>query len=80
MKIVPKFTYSDILLRYKLSTLMRPITQWGLAFPDCHKYFIAAQLVTATWWLNPDLFNSSTVLEAAVVKCLEVLTFLVFRG
>lgn len=62
------------------STLMRPCTQGGLAFPDCHKHLLAAQLVTVALWLNTDLFNSSEILEAAVIGSLEVLTFLVYRG
>lgn len=47
--------------------------------PDCFKYFLATQLVTVAWW-SPNLFNSSTMLEAAVVGSLEALKFLAYRG
>lgn len=33
--------------RFKLPTLMCPTSQGGLVLSDCHKYYIAAQLVTA---------------------------------
>lgn len=42
----------------------------GLALPD-YKYFLAAQLVTAHWWLQPDLTNPAIMLEAAIVKSLR---------
>lgn len=51
-----------------------------MAFPNCYKYFLATQLVTEAWWLHPDLFNTSTSLEAAVVGTLEAPQFLVYRG
>lgn len=50
-----------------LTTLIRPCDQGSLAFSDLYKYFLATQLVTAAWWLSPDLSNSSTWLEAVVV-------------
>lgn len=59
---------------------MRPTSQWELAFPDFHKYFLAAQLFTALWWLDPDVTNSAVLLEAAVVQSLKALKFLLFRG
>lgn len=40
-------------------------------FPDCQKYFMAAQLVTVVWWLVPDASNPAAVLEAAVVRSVE---------
>lgn len=55
---------------------MRPRTQGGMAFPD----FLAAQLVTAAWWLHPDRTNLSTVLVATVVGSLEILQFLIYWG
>lgn len=63
-----------------MSTLMRPYSHCSLAFPDCHKYFLSTQLMTVAWWISPDLFSSSTTLEAAVTGSLEVLKFLIFRG
>lgn len=36
--------------------------------------------MTVAWWISPDLFSSSTTLEAAVTGSLEVLKFLIFRG
>lgn len=35
--------------RFKLSTLMCPMSQGGLALPGCQKYYIATQLVTVAW-------------------------------
>lgn len=52
--------------------MMRPASQGALAFPDFHKYYLATQLVTAMWWLNPDKTNS-VLLEAAMVQSLEAL-------
>lgn len=66
--------------RYKCTTLTRRIDRGGLAMPDCFKYLLASQLVTAHWWLQPDLTNSAVVLEAAIVKSLEALQVLLFRG
>lgn len=54
--------------------------QGGMVFLDCYKYFLAAQLVTVAWLLNPNRFNSSTTLEATVVGSLEALKFLSYRG
>lgn len=50
----------------------------GLACPDLYRYFLATKLVTTSWWLNPDITNPATLVEAAVVKSLEVLKFLLF--
>lgn len=66
--------------RFRYATLTRPVESGGLALPDCHKYFLATQLVTTHWWLQPDLNNSVTVLEAAMVGSLEALKGLLFRG
>lgn len=66
--------------RYKYTTLTRPVERRGLALPDCYKYFLATQQVTAHWWLQPDLTNSAVVLEAAIVNSLEALQGLLFRG
>lgn len=66
--------------RFKYTTLTRPVDSGGLALPDCHKYFLATQLVTTHWWLQPDLTNSAVVLEAAIVGSLEALKGLLFRG
>lgn len=86
IKILPKFNYSFCNSHsgspnhyshppsYKLSTLMWHTSQGGLALPDCYKYFIAAQLVTAVWWLKPDLSNPATILEATVLRSVEALT------
>lgn len=49
-------------------------------FPECYKYFLATQLATVAWWQSPDLSNPSKMLEAAVVRSLEALKFLVYRG
>lgn len=51
-----------------------------MAFPDCHKYFIAAQLITVVWWLVPDASNPAAVLEAAVARSMEALSYLPLRG
>lgn len=59
-----------------MTTLMRPCNQGGLVFPVFYKYFLATQLVTVMWWLNPDLYNTSILLEAVVVNFLEALKFL----
>lgn len=57
---------------------MYPLEQGGLVFPDLHKYDLAAQLVTAVGWLNPNKYNPSTMLEAAVVHSIEALQALLF--
>lgn len=67
------FTWANKPARIKLSTLMQPVAQGGLAFPDLYKYYLATQLVTVERWLNPDGFDSATMLEAAVVKSVETL-------
>lgn len=59
---------------------MRPLAQGGLAFPDFYKYFLAAQLVMVGEWLDPDKYNSFTMLEAAVVHSFEATQALPFRG
>lgn len=79
-RLFSSFLWGSHTPRYKLSTRKRPSSQGGLAFPDCFKYFLATQLVTAAWWLNLDLTNPSTLLEAAVVNFLVVLKFLLFKG
>lgn len=66
--------------RYSWATLVRPTSQGGLACPDFHKYYLASQLVTTAWWLNPDTSNFATQVEAAVLESLEALKFLIFRG
>lgn len=78
--IFSSFLWGALPPRYKLSTLMRPRTQGGMAFPDCYKYYLATQLVTAAWWLDPDGTNSSTVLGVVVEGSLEALKLLVYRG
>lgn len=50
---------------------MCPVSQEGLAFPDCQKYFLVAQLVTAVWWLVPDAYNPAAALEVAVVQFVD---------
>lgn len=52
---------------------MHILEQGGLAFPDFQKYDLAAQLVRAVGWLNPNKYNLSTMLEAAVVYSIEAL-------
>lgn len=79
-QLFSSFLWGPTSPRYELSTLMMPTTQGGMAFPDCHNYFLAAQLVTVVWWLHPDRTNASTVLEATVVGSLEDLQFLIYRG
>lgn len=66
--------------RYKLTTLMHPTSQGGLAFPDCQKHFLPTQLVTVAWWLVPDLSNSALIVKTAVVSFVEALSSLAFRG
>lgn len=65
---------------YKLATLTRLTIQGGLGMPDFYKYFIATHLVTAHWWLVPNLSNSSRMLEAAILNSLEALQHLLFSG
>lgn len=79
-QLFSSFIWGSLPPRYRLSTLMRPTTQGGMAFPDCYKYFLATQLVTVAWWLHPDKTNSSTALEATIVGSFEALQFLIFRG
>lgn len=50
---------------------MSPVSQGELAFPDCQKYFIAAQLVAAVWWLFLDVSNPAAILELAVIRSME---------
>lgn len=46
-KLFSSFLWGPKNPRYKLTTLMRPYEQGGLAFPDLYRYFLATQLVTA---------------------------------
>lgn len=59
---------------------MRPLSRGGMAFPDCYKYFLATQLVTVAWWLNPDKTNVASALEATVAGSWESLRHLIYRG
>lgn len=74
------FLWGPTAPRYKLSTLMRPTSQGGMAFPDCYKYFLASQLVMVVWWLVPDKTNAASALEATVVGSWETLQLLIHRG
>lgn len=73
MQIVLFFPLGPQVPRYKLATLTRPTSQGGLAISDFYKYFIVTQLVTAHWWLEPNLSNPSVMLEAAMLNSLEAL-------
>lgn len=75
-----EFLWGSLPPRYKLTTLMRPLSQGGMAFPDCYKYFLATQLVTVVWWLNPDKTNVASALEATVAGSWESLQYLIYRG
>lgn len=79
-RLLASFIWGSQSPRYSWTTLIRPTSQGGLACPDLHKYYLAAQLVTAAWWFNPDISNPATQIEAAVLGSLEALKFLLFRG
>lgn len=66
--------------RFKLAVLQRPWKEGGLACPDLHRYFLAAQLSHAHNWLVSDESNADVVLETACLGSYEALRNLVYRG
>uniref|UniRef100_A0A803J4Y6 Reverse transcriptase domain-containing protein n=1 Tax=Xenopus tropicalis TaxID=8364 RepID=A0A803J4Y6_XENTR len=66
--------------RIALTTLQLPTSQGGLAAPNLHLYYLAAQLTVARNWTVPTLTNAATILEAQVMGSLEELKNLLYRG
>lgn len=67
-------------MRFKLTVLQRPWGEGGLACPDLHKYYLAAQLCHTHNWQVLDESNPAVLLEAACLGSYEALWNLLYRG
>lgn len=68
------FLWGSQPLRYK--SLLPWLLQGRLAMLTCQKYFLATNLAMAHWWLQPEISNASTMLEAVILHPLGAHCFL----